>query len=69
MDKYISFSIGQLDSLDKLVQSNDPDSLLIVNPFDPTGYLMSLSCNTLRSGRLQKEPGIAMQLVTAMRLI
>ena len=35
-----------------------------VNPFDPTGYLRSLSCTTLRSRGLQKEPGIVLQLVT-----
>ena len=35
-----------------------------VIPFDPTGYLRSLSCTTLRSRGLQKEPGIVMQLVT-----
>ena len=45
MEKYISFSIGQLRfidnaqfvlaSLDKLVKSNDPDSLLIVREYEP----------------------------------
>ena len=35
-----------------------------VNPFDHTGYLRSLSCTTLRSRGLQKEPGIVLQLVT-----
>ena len=45
MEKYISFSIGQLRfidsaqfllaSLDKLVKSNDPDSLLITKEYEP----------------------------------
>ena len=45
MEKYISFSIGQLwfidslqslnASLEKLVKSNDPDSLLITKEYEP----------------------------------
>ena len=40
------------------------NGISIVNPFDPTGYLRSLSCTTLRSRGLQNEPGIVLQLVT-----
>ena len=45
MEKYICFSIGQLRfidslqflnaSLEKLVKSNDPDSLLIYSEYEP----------------------------------
>ena len=38
MEKYIYFSIGQLfliASLDKLVKSNDSDSLLITKEYEP----------------------------------
>ena len=38
--------------------------IYIYIPFDPTGYLRSLSCTTLRSRGFQKEPGIVVQLVT-----
>ena len=49
-----------------LCSCSSPLSLVnaLLNPFDPTGYLRSLSCTTLRSRGLQKEPGIVLQLVT-----